>query len=178
MIIGTISERSTESFNGITLRSVREHQDRRAREVQWLRQGERVRQARESVGFKHQEPFAEALGVDRQSVSNWERGRQRVTESRAAQIEHLCNADAGFILTGDGYLWGGEPRLNPPSANEIDLLRRVADLEFEVLALRSALLTIPGLEATADDIRAAANSARKAAAQAGRAAQTEEPQQG
>lgn len=158
--------------------NVTEHQERRDRETEQLRQGERVRQARESVGLMQQEPFAEALGVDRQSVSNWERGRQRVTEDRAAQIEHLCNADAGFVLTGEGYLWGGEPRFNPPSANEIDLLRRVADLEFEVSALRSALLTIPGLEATAGDIRAAKDSARKAAAKAGQATRSEEHRQG
>jgi transcriptional regulator with XRE-family HTH domain len=38
--------------------------------------GERIRKAREDLGLS-QQAFADALGVDRKTVSNWEGGRNR-----------------------------------------------------------------------------------------------------
>lgn len=138
--------------------------------------GRRVREARLSVGFTEQLPFAQALGVDRQSVSNWEQGRQKVTPDRATVIEYLCNADAGYILGGEGRLHGGEPRLTPPTAGEISMLHRLTDLEREVAAMRALILALS--PANSADIESAIDSARSAAATAGRAARSEESRQG
>lgn len=141
--------------------------------------GARIEQARKSVGLLRQRELAQALGVTSQWISNWETGRKPISTERAAQIEHLCNADAGFILDDVGQLWGGSPRFNPPSAGEIDLLRRVDDLERELSALRAALLALAGdRSATPDDIQAAMDSGRRVAERVGRASRSEESQQG
>lgn len=48
--------------------------------------GKALEEARKAAGFRSQEALAEAIGVTRQSVNQWERG----TEPRGASLVALC----------------------------------------------------------------------------------------
>lgn len=115
----------------------------------WLKVGRRVRKAREAVGMSQTE-LMQAVSWARsyQLIGQVEKGTRELKPFEAAEIEWVCNADRGYLLTGEGYLHGGVPNLNPPTAMEMDLLKRVGDLERELGALRQTV-AIAEKEATA-----------------------------
>lgn len=127
-----------------------------------------MRDARKSVHLTQRELGKRLTRpVSDQQVSDMENGRARITERTAAEVERITNATPGFILTGEGYLTGGAPSPAEPSGVELDLLRRVADLERELAALRDQVEETHRISAGKF---AASRTASKVAAEAGRAA--------
>jgi DNA-binding XRE family transcriptional regulator len=78
------------------------------REDHGKRRGKRLKEAREDRGFT-QDTFAEALGVDRGTVSRWERG---VTETRE---DHWQAIERVLRLHREWVLGGGDSPVPPPA---------------------------------------------------------------
>lgn len=62
--------------------------------------GRRIKGRREELGYSSQEQLAEALGVARGTVANWERGRHGVGDDIIDKLQNILQVDAGFFDMG------------------------------------------------------------------------------
>lgn len=69
--------------------------------------GERIRKAREDAGLSQQQ-FADRLGVDRKSVTNWEGNRHAPRYRDVMLVSLVADVDLGW-LAGDDYQPAAEP---------------------------------------------------------------------
>lgn len=102
--------------------------------------GERVRLIRKQRGMYHEE-VAEALGVTRTSVVNFEKGRQRISVEKLLKLCALFECEVMDVLpTSDNHT----PKLNPfrDHTNEVRtkrinaILNRIDLLKQELIALK------------------------------------------
>lgn len=114
--------------------------------------GNWLRHQRERRGFTRPADFARALNVDRSLVSNWENGKNSVTDERADQIAEVLGMDIIEVRRGLG-LWvpsddqtdrQSGPGDQPAEEEDPDQMLKDAD-EFlarhdEILRRRSEIL--------------------------------------
>lgn len=82
---------------------------------------ERIRKLRRTLDLTQQE-FSERLGIKRNTIANYEAGRNEPTDSVVSLIVKVYNVNETWLRTGEGEMFEEEP----PS--EIDDLARRFDL--------------------------------------------------
>jgi transcriptional regulator with XRE-family HTH domain len=79
--------------------------------------GDWLQNARRRAGYASEEALAEAMGISRGAVGNWETGRNRPSMANAERLAVLLRRDRSEVLAKFGYpIGGGEPPLAALSA--------------------------------------------------------------
>lgn len=88
--------------------------------------GSRVRELREAKGIT-QEELGRSIELSRTSITNIEKGRQRVMLHQMVEIADALDEDVSKLMpTGDD---ADEPQLRPDIVKAIEVLRKRADRE-------------------------------------------------
>lgn len=64
-----------------------------------MSQGERIREARQAKGLTQQD-LADALGVQRAAVSQWEKDQTSPTNDKLAKLSEMLSVDVQHLVTG------------------------------------------------------------------------------
>lgn len=111
-----------------------------------------IKNVRRRAGFTSQAALAEALGVERSAVGNWESGRGVPSMAHAERFAVVTNRKRAEVLAKFGYpIGGGEPLADVPTtlppewlaAIRAEIASGVSDGIAEVLRLLRAEGLLP-----------------------------------
>ena len=94
--------------------------------------GKRIKQAREAVRLTQQE-VADAVGVSRNSVAQWEIGASRPAQERLVPLTKTLNVELGWLMADDGSGTRKTGAQDPQKeAREVELIRIIRDAALEL----------------------------------------------
>lgn len=134
--------------NTVGMASGEEKLDRRVAAAKWLKS------ARERGGYRTAREFADALGVERYQLSNWETGRSTVPDDEAELIANTLGLDLIEVRRNLG-LWvpadtGPAPEPRRRTGPTAELLRRL-DEDPELAEMMMRLVQRASRPAPSDD---------------------------